>query len=93
VGVSIQSLIGEAARSISLITRMQSQGNANHFVSIGLNFGILLISVIPTWIVISELDHTHETIILDDDRSLEGGDKDKKDREEQRAADLAATRD
>lgn len=53
---------------------MQSQGNANHFVSIGLNFGILLLSVIPTWIVISELDHTHETLLLDDDRS-EDGDK------------------
>jgi len=39
---------------------MQSQGNANHFVSIGLNFGITLLCIIPTWIVLSELEHSHE---------------------------------
>ncbi|KAF3005519.1 hypothetical protein E8E14_003418 [Neopestalotiopsis sp. 37M] len=46
---------------------MQSEGNANHFVSIGLNFGILLISIFPTWIVLSELDHTHEIRITEED--------------------------
>lgn len=39
---------------------MQSQGNANHYVSIGLNFGILLASIWPTWIVLSNLDRNHE---------------------------------
>jgi hypothetical protein len=39
---------------------MQSEGNANHFVSIGINFGILLLSVVPTWIVLSELKQNHE---------------------------------
>jgi hypothetical protein len=39
---------------------MQSEGNANHFVSIGLNFGITLLCVIPTWIVLSGLEHSHE---------------------------------
>ncbi|ROW15871.1 hypothetical protein VPNG_02638 [Cytospora leucostoma] len=34
---------------------LQSEANVNHFVSIGLNFGILLISVVPTWIVLSQL--------------------------------------
>ena len=46
---------------------MQSEGNANHFVSIGLNFGILLISIFPTWIVLSELNHTHEIRITEED--------------------------
>lgn len=34
---------------------MQSQGNANHFVSIGINFGILLLSIYPTWLVLRDL--------------------------------------
>lgn len=46
---------------------MQSEGNANHFVSIGINFGITLLSVIPTWIVISELEHTHEIQVTAED--------------------------
>ncbi|PYI02495.1 MFS general substrate transporter [Aspergillus sclerotiicarbonarius CBS 121057] len=43
---------------------MQSEGNANHFVSIGLNFGITLLCVIPTWIIISELEHSHEIEVV-----------------------------
>lgn len=39
---------------------MQSEGNANHFVSIGLNFGITVLCVIPTWIILSELEGSHE---------------------------------
>lgn len=39
---------------------MQSEGNANHFVSIGLNFGITVLCIPFTWIVLSELDHSHE---------------------------------
>ncbi|KAL4967074.1 major facilitator superfamily domain-containing protein [Aspergillus stella-maris] len=46
---------------------MQSEGNANHFVSIGLNFGITLLSVVPTWIVISELEHSHEVQVVAED--------------------------
>jgi len=42
---------------------MQSQGNANHFVSIGINFGVLIISILPTWIVLSELDRSHEVVV------------------------------
>ena len=54
---------------------MQSEGNANHFVSIGLNFGILLISIFPTWIVLSELDHTHEIRVVEDEPSGKGNDQ------------------
>jgi hypothetical protein len=43
---------------------MQSEGNANHFVSIGLNFGITLLCVVPTWIVLSELEHSHEVQVI-----------------------------
>jgi hypothetical protein len=39
---------------------MQSEANVNHFVSIGLNFGILLIAIPPTWYVLSQLEHTRE---------------------------------
>jgi hypothetical protein len=51
---------------------MQSEGNANHFVSIGLNFGITLLSVIPTWIVISELEHSHEVQVVVEDTKTAG---------------------
>lgn len=44
---------------------MQSEGNANHFVRIGINFGITVLCVIPTWIVLSELDRTHEIKEMD----------------------------
>ncbi|WRT69310.1 uncharacterized protein IL334_006294 [Kwoniella shivajii] len=44
---------------------MQSEAGVNHFVSIGMNFGILLIAVIPTWIVVSALDHTHEIVVTE----------------------------
>lgn len=39
---------------------MQSEGNANHFVSIGLNFGITVLCLFPTWIILSELEGSHE---------------------------------
>jgi len=51
---------------------MQSEGNANHFVSLGLNFGILLLAVWPTWIVLSGLEKSHEvTKTLDDASSTD----------------------
>lgn len=34
---------------------MQSEAGVDHFVSIGVNFGVLLLSVPPTWVVLSEL--------------------------------------
>lgn len=46
---------------------MQSEGGANHFVSIGLNFGITILSIVPTWIVLSELEHSHEVQITAED--------------------------
>jgi hypothetical protein len=39
---------------------MQSEGGANHFVSIGLNFGITILCIFPTWLVLSELEGSHE---------------------------------
>jgi hypothetical protein len=42
---------------------MQSEGNANHFVSIGLNFGITILCIVPTWIVLSGLEHSHEVTV------------------------------
>lgn len=55
---------------------MQSEANVNHFVSIGVNFGVLLISVVPTWIVLSELEHSQEvTVLREDVAGDETGDK------------------
>ncbi|OCF32473.1 hypothetical protein I316_05900 [Kwoniella heveanensis BCC8398] len=45
---------------------LQSEANVNHFVTIGLNFGILLIAIIPTWIVLSALEHSHEVVVTED---------------------------
>lgn len=39
---------------------MQSEAKVNHFVSIGINFGVLLLSVAPTWAVLSKLEGSHE---------------------------------
>lgn len=39
---------------------MQTEGNANHFARIGINFGITVVCIFPTWIVLSELDRNHE---------------------------------
>lgn len=47
---------------------MQSEGNANHFVSIGINFGVTLLSIVPTWIVLSELEGSHEIIVVESDQ-------------------------
>lgn len=47
---------------------MQSEGNANHFVSIGINFGVTLLSIVPTWIVLSELEGSHEIIVVENDQ-------------------------
>ena len=60
-------LRGVEALGQTVAWAMQSQGNANHYVSIGLNFGILILSVPFTWVVLSELDHTHEVQVRDED--------------------------
>lgn len=46
---------------------MQSEGGANHFVSIGINFGFTLLCIVPTWIVLSELEGSHEIIVTEED--------------------------
>ncbi|KAM0544542.1 hypothetical protein ACHAPJ_011759 [Fusarium lateritium] len=53
---------------------MQSEGNANHFVSIGLNFGITILCIVPTWIVLSGLEHSHEIKVTasEDESSTKG---------------------
>ncbi|KAJ5463469.1 Major facilitator superfamily domaingeneral substrate transporter [Penicillium sp. IBT 31633x] len=53
---------------------MQSEGGANHFISIGLNFGITLLAFGPTWIVLSELEHSHEVQVTVDDVAPKAGD-------------------
>jgi hypothetical protein len=45
---------------------MQFQGNANHFVSIGINFGFTILCILPTWIVISRLEGSHEVVVSAD---------------------------
>ena len=44
---------------------MQSEGGANHFVSIGLNFGITVLCIFPTYIILNELEGSHETYVAD----------------------------
>ncbi|KAH9885317.1 MFS general substrate transporter [Xylariomycetidae sp. FL2044] len=53
-------LRGVEALGQTVAWAMQSEGDANHFVSIGLNFGITILCIFPTWIVLSELEHSHE---------------------------------
>ncbi|PSN75419.1 MFS general substrate transporter [Corynespora cassiicola Philippines] len=60
-------LRGVEALGQTVAWAMQSEGNANHFVSIGLNFGITLLCVFPTWIILSELEHSHEVRVTDED--------------------------
>ncbi|EME77364.1 uncharacterized protein MYCFIDRAFT_168811 [Pseudocercospora fijiensis CIRAD86] len=53
-------LRGTEALGQTVAWAMQSEGNANHFVSIGLNFGLTVLCIFPTWIVLSELRESHE---------------------------------
>lgn len=46
---------------------MQSEGGANHFVSIGINFGFTILCILPTWIVLSELEGSHEVHVTEED--------------------------
>lgn len=54
-------LRGVEALGQTVAWAMQSEGNANHFVSIGLNFGITVFCIFPTWVILNELEHSHET--------------------------------
>lgn len=58
-------LRGVEALGQTVAWAMQSEGNANHFVSIGINFGFTLLCVVPTWIILSELEGSHEVYITD----------------------------
>ncbi|WQF75818.1 Putative major facilitator superfamily, MFS transporter superfamily [Colletotrichum destructivum] len=53
-------LRGTEALGQTVAWAMQSEGNANHFVSIGLNFGMTVLCLFPTWIILSELEGSHE---------------------------------
>lgn len=53
---------------------MQTEGNVNHFASIGLNFGVTLLCVIPTWIVLSGLEHSHEVQVTVEDVQAKNAD-------------------
>jgi hypothetical protein len=59
-------LRGVEALGQTVAWAMQSEGGANHFVSIGLNFGITVLCVFPTWIVLSELEKSHEVRVTED---------------------------
>ncbi|AFR97971.1 hypothetical protein C343_06125 [Cryptococcus neoformans C23] len=61
-------LRGVEALGQTVAWAMQSEGNANHFVSIGINFGVTLLSIVPTWIVLSELEGSHEIIVVESDQ-------------------------
>jgi MFS family permease len=60
-------LRGVEALGQTVAWAMQSEGNANHFVSIGLNFGITILCIAPTWIVLSELEGSHEVRVTEED--------------------------
>lgn len=53
---------------------MQTAPNANGFVSIGVNFGLTVLCVVPTWIVLSELEYSHEAKVVEE-TSVERVDK------------------
>ncbi|KAF2647317.1 MFS general substrate transporter [Lophiostoma macrostomum CBS 122681] len=59
-------LRGMEALGQTVAWAMQSEGNANHFVSIGLNFGITVLCLFPTWIVLSELEGSREEVVTEE---------------------------
>lgn len=60
-------LRGVEALGQTVAWAMQSEGGANHFVSIGINFGVTLACVVPTWVVLSELEGSHEVKVLEEE--------------------------
>ncbi|KAF2158527.1 hypothetical protein M409DRAFT_71594 [Zasmidium cellare ATCC 36951] len=65
-------LRGTEALGQTVAWAMQSEGNANHFVSIGLNFGITILCIVPTWIVLSELKGSHEVEVTELEQEQDG---------------------
>jgi len=39
---------------------MQTAPNANGYASVGVNFGMTVLCIFPTWVVLSELKSSHE---------------------------------
>jgi hypothetical protein len=39
---------------------MQTAPSANGFASVGVNFGMTIFCIFPTWVVLSELEQSHE---------------------------------
>jgi len=60
-------LRGVEALGQTVAWAMQSQGGANHFVSIGINFGFTLLCIAPTWVILSELEGSHEVRVTEED--------------------------
>ncbi|KAL5120427.1 hypothetical protein ACEQ8H_001717 [Pleosporales sp. CAS-2024a] len=65
-------LRGVEALGQTVAWAMQSEGGANHFVSIGINFGFSVLCVLPTWVVISRLEHSHEVRVAVEEEQVEG---------------------
>lgn len=63
-------LRGVEALGQTVAWAMQSEGKANHFVSIGLNFGITISCIVPTWIILNELEHSHEADSLTEEEQV-----------------------
>ncbi|KAI9050053.1 hypothetical protein LZ554_006198 [Drepanopeziza brunnea f. sp. 'monogermtubi'] len=53
-------LRGVEALGQTVAWAMQTVPNANGFASIGANFGMTLLCIVPTWVVLSELEYSHE---------------------------------
>ncbi|KAI0470610.1 hypothetical protein GGR56DRAFT_659664 [Xylariaceae sp. FL0804] len=68
-------LRGVEALGQTVAWAMQSDDNANHFVSIGLNFGVTVLCIFPTWIVLSELEHSHEIRVTETEANAAGQSK------------------
>jgi hypothetical protein len=64
-------LRGVEALGQTVAWAMQSEGGANHFVSIGINFGFTILCIFPTWIVISRLEHAHEVVVTEEDAAAD----------------------
>ena len=70
-GVGI--LRGVEALGQTVAWAMQSQGNANHYVSIGLNMGLTIVAAPLAWKILSELEGSHEGFVEGSTRtSLDG---------------------
>ncbi|KAF2032953.1 hypothetical protein EK21DRAFT_98534 [Setomelanomma holmii] len=60
-------LRGVEALGQTVAWALQSEGGANHFGSNGINFGFTILCIVPTWIVLSELEGSHEVRVDEND--------------------------